>query len=149
MSYCGVCFAYSTNGYHRTQWLCNVVGFPVDAAFERGLPPDVPNPEGVVSVATAADLPLDCELVVLSPETARIVVPTETLVDFVHPERACYFFGADFVFLSEDDLGGRAPDHVVSVPNRSTRENDELYSFVVGAIVLFDRLMRGAIGHVH
>lgn len=142
MSFVGICYAYTSNGYYRTQWLCNVTGFAPSAAYERGLTPDVPNPEGVIAVNTAADLPRDAELVVLSPQTARVIVPTISLDDFEHPERAIYFFGADTIFLSDDDFGGRAPDHVVYVPVASARENDEIYSFVVGAIVLCDRVLR-------
>jgi len=138
----GICYAYANNGYYRTQWLCNVTGFSPSAAYERGLTPDVPNPEGVIACSTAADLPNDCELVVLSPQTARFIQPTGSLFDFVHPTRAVYFFGADTIFLSDDDLGGRDPDHVIYVPNASAREADELYSFVVGAIVLADRRAR-------
>lgn len=138
----GICYAYSPNGYYRTQWLCNVTGFQPSAAWERGLGVDVPNPEGVLPCATAEDLPQDASLVVLSPQTARIVQPTISLFDFVHPERAVYFFGADTIFLSEDDFGSREPDHVVYVPNASSQERDELYSFVVGAIVLSDRQAR-------
>jgi len=140
--FAAICYAYSGNGYHRTQWLCNVTAYALDAAYERGLTPDVPNPEGVIAVATAADLPADCELVVMSPETARYIQPTVTLQEFVHPDRAVYFFGADTIFLSDDDLGGRQPDHVVCAPNVSPRESDELYSFVVGAVVLYDRLVK-------
>lgn len=139
MRFCGLCYGYSTNGYYRTQWLCNVTGFAPDAAYERGLPSDVPNPEGVISVATAEDLPADAELVVMSPATARLVRPTVHLTDFVHPERAVYLFGADTVFLSEDELGARVPDHVVEIPIASARECDEIYSFVAGAITLHDR----------
>lgn len=141
-AFLGICYAYASNGYYRTQWLCNVTAFAIDAAYERGLTHDVANPEGVIPVATAADLPEDCELVVLTPGTARLVKPTISLANFSHPERAVYFFGADTIFLSEDDLGGRRPDYLVSVPNDSDRECDELYSFVVGAIVLHDRSMQ-------
>lgn len=145
-AFCGICYAWVGNSYHRTQWLCNVTAFKLDAAYERGLTSDVPNPEGVIAVDTAADLPTDCELVVMSPETARLIKPTIALPDFTHPERAIYLFGADTIFLSEDELGGRSPDHVVSVPNISAREADELYSFVVGAITLYDRMVRGGYG---
>jgi len=145
-AFAGICYAYTGNGYHRTQWLCNVTAFRLDAAYERGLTPEVANPYGVIAVDTAADLPSDVELVVMSPKTARIVRPTVSLPDFTHPERAVYFFGADTIFLSDDDLGGRVPDHVVSVPNISPRESDELYSFAVGAITLYDRITRGGYG---
>ena len=137
--FCGICYASPPNGYYRTQWLCNVTAFPIDAAYERGMPDGLPNREGVIPVRTAADLPDDCELVVLSPKTARIIQPTASLGGFIHPKRAIYFFGADTTFLSEDELGGRVPDHVLWVPNKSDQECNELYSFVIGAIVLFDR----------
>lgn len=142
MSFVGICYGHNTNGYYRTQWLCNVTGFSPSAAYERGLPLDVPNPEGVLSCLTAADLPLDAELVVLSPKTARIIKPTMSLSEFQHPERAVYFFGKDTVFLSEEELGGRKPDHVVYIPVASGKECDEIYSFVAGAIVLYDRQVR-------
>jgi hypothetical protein len=138
----GICFAYSTHGYYRTQWLCNVTAFAPTLVFERGLPADVPNPDGIVSVNTAEDLPLDHALVVLSPLSARIVQPTVALQDFEHPARAIYLFGPDMTFLSENELGGRAPEHVVYVPVASQRECDEVYSFVIGALVLYDRLTR-------
>lgn len=139
----GICYAHPPNGYYRTQWLCNVTAFKPDAAYERGLPPETPNPYGITFCSTADDLPRDAELVVLSPETARIVRPTVSLPDFTHPTRALYFFGADTIFLSGDDLGRRTPDTVVSVPVQSEQERDELYSFVIGAIVLYDRMVRG------
>jgi hypothetical protein len=138
----GICYAYSTHGYYRTQWLCNVTAFAPTLTFERGLPDDVANPEGIISVRTAEDLPRDHELVVLSPLTARIVRPTIALQDFEHPARAVYLFGSDMTFLSEVELGGRVPDHVVYVPVASQRECDEVYSFVIGALVLYDRSQR-------
>jgi hypothetical protein len=138
----GICYAYSPNGYYRTQWLCNVTGFRPTLAFERDLPAGVANPDGIIAVRTAADLPTDHELVVMSPMTARLVLPSVSLDAFEHPERAIYFFGPDTTFLSGDDLGGRSPDHIVCVPVASERANDELYSFVVAAIVLYDRMKR-------
>ena len=137
----GICYAYSGNAYHRTQWLCNVTGFAPSAAYEHGLPADVPNPESVIRCSGPEDLPDDCDLVVLSPRTARLVSPTIELPDFEHPQRALYFFGADTRFLSPEDYG-RTPNAVVHVPTASDREADELYSFVVGAIVLADRQAR-------
>lgn len=142
MSFVGICFAYDLNGYYRTQWLCNATAFRLDAVYERGLDDEIANPYGVVSVESADDLPLDCELVVLSPRTARLIPGQESLEFFEHPERAIYLFGADTRFLSEEDLGGRRPDHIVYVPNISDDERDELYSFTIGAIVLYDRLMK-------
>lgn len=139
----GFCFAWHPHGYYRTQWLCNVTAFRPDAAYARGVTPEESNREGVIQVETAADLPDDCTLVVLSPKTARLVHPTVALEDFTHPPRAVYFFGSDTTFLSADELGGREPDHVVSVTNLSDQECDELYSFVIGAIVFRDRLVRG------
>ncbi len=138
----GICYTYSTHGYYRTQWLCNVTAFAPTLVFERGLPTDVPNFDGIVSIQSADDLPSDHELVVLSPLSARVVHPTTSLQEFAHPERAVYFFGADTTWLSENELGSRRPDHVVYVPVASQKECDEVYSFVVGAIVLYDRAMR-------
>lgn len=137
----GICFAHTNNGYYRTQWLCNVTGFCVQG-YERNKPRDVPSYNGVIPVHTADDLPDDASFVVCSPHTARLVKPTVELPDFEHPEHVVYFFGADTIFLSADDLGERTPDHVVAIPVGSNREGDEIYSFVAGAIVLYDRLVK-------
>lgn len=138
----GICWAYDKNGYYRTQWLCNVCAFQPDFAYERGLDEMTPNPYGILPCNSIDDIDPSLELVVLSPlATAREVVPTVSLNDFVHPANACYYFGADFVWMSEEELGAR-PRTVVYVPNLSPDPADELYSFVVGAIVLRDRQVK-------
>lgn len=138
----GICFAYDKNGYYRTQWLNMVTCFRPDFAYERGLDEVTPNHHGLLACNSIDDIDPGLELVVMSPlATAREVIPSTSLADFEHPRNACYYFGADFVWLSETELGERSRT-VVYVPNQSPAPADELYSFVVAAIVLHDRMTR-------
>lgn len=138
----GMCFAYDKNGYYRTQWLCNVCAFKPDFAYERGIDEMTPNPYGILPCNNINDIDAGLELVVLSPlHTAREVMPSVSLDDFVHPTNACYYFGADFVWMTQEELGDR-PRTVVYVPNISPKPEDELYSFVVAAMVLRDRQIK-------
>jgi hypothetical protein len=45
-------------------------------------------------------------------------------------------FGNDHTNMSEDYLGTRKPEHLVYIPTETT---DQMYSFMAGAITLWDR----------
>ena len=65
------------------------------------------------------------------------------LEDFTHPDNAIYFFGNDRTCMSDEDFGGRVPDHYIYIP----QSGDDMHSCVAGAIVLYDRyLKRGDFG---
>lgn len=77
----------------------------------------------------------------MSPKNAVYVPGTISIHDFEHPDECCYLFGSDSAHLSIDQLGGREPDHAVYIP---VDTNDTMYSFMAGAITLYDRrLTRG------
>ena len=89
------------------------------------------------SVKTAEDVP--GPMVLMIPENG-VNFPGETpLPEFVHPDECCYMFGADNIHLSEDHLGARLPEHRVYIP---TATKDTMYSFMAGAVTLWDREMK-------
>lgn len=89
-----------------------------------------------ITVKSAEELP--SPLVVMTPKSARYVPGQICLTNFNHPKECCYLFGADNTHLSEDHLGKRQPDHSVFIP---TETSDTMYSFIAGAITLWDRWM--------
>lgn len=90
-------------------------------------------------VKTAAQLPKKTPLVLFSPANARYLPGQVSLLDFTHPKNATYMFGSNCVHLSEDELGGRDPDHVVYIP---TADHHECFDFVAASIALWDRTIR-------
>ena len=149
----GICFEYTLNGYHRTQWLQLVSAFKPDFAYERTGRPvededrkdilDAARVDGTIPVADLTGVPhRDMRLVVLSPQSAREVVPTIALPDFNHPENAMYYFGGDREHTGLEDLESWPKRDVVYIPTLSDREQDEFWSVNVGGIVLYDRMAR-------
>ena len=85
--------------------------------------------------ATAADLPSD-PLVLVVPLTARNFTPTISLVDFTHPDDAVYMFGPNSEHITDADMGGRVPDHIVYIP---TDTIDEMFNYVACMVTLWHR----------
>ena len=71
------------------------------------------------------------DIVFLSPPTSAIKPGTINLKDFTHPASCCYVFGANNGELSSDQ-----PGNVVFIQTDNT---DELFNFMVYAIVAWDR----------
>lgn len=139
----GICYGYTVNGYHRTQWLQLITAFKPDYAWEIGLDQDLPNIEGVQGIQSAGELPPEMDLVVFSPTSARHIIPTISLPDFQFANNQIYMFGPDTECLSETQLGNTTNYTVVSIPTCSDDEKDELFSFQAGAVVLYDKCSRG------
>jgi hypothetical protein len=78
-------------------------------------------------------------LVLLQPQVAKITLPNESLVPFVHPASCVYMFGADRQDFSSVFLGNRQPDNIVYIP---TEGDMEMYSWVAGAVTMYDRLLK-------
>ena len=91
-----------------------------------------------VLVRTAADLPKDQPLVLLSPSAAKYIPGTDPITDFEHPENPVYMFGSNRGHLGEDDMGSRTPDHSVYIPGGCS----DMYDFMAGSVVLYDREMK-------
>lgn len=86
-------------------------------------------------VATAADLP-DDPLVLVVPQSARNFTPTVSLLDFTHPADAVYLFGPNNEHLTDDDMGGRSPDHIIYIPTDTT---DEMFNYVACMVTMWHR----------
>lgn len=82
-----------------------------------------------------ADLP-DGELVLLAPQSSRNFTPTAALPDFIHPEDGVYVFGPNNQHLTDEDVGGREPDHVVYIP---TDTKDEMFAHVAFIVTAWHR----------
>ena len=86
-------------------------------------------------IASAAELPGDRPLVIMTPDDGRHVQATRTLLDFEHPAGGIYLFGHDHLYLDpEDDLGGRTDYQAVSIPSGG----GEIFSYQAAGIVLYD-----------
>lgn len=93
----------------------------------------------IIELGGVAELP-DLPIVLVSPSSAQYLPGTESLVGFTHPGDCIYLFGASNRVLTEDDLQGRAPVARVYVPAVG---GTELFAHVAGAMVLWDREMKG------
>lgn len=138
-----LCFCYLHSGWELNQWGYLVASFPVDEVFVIGNKDA--DMQGILKQSTliesAEELP-DAELIVAAPRKGRFVQGSVDLKTFNHPEDAIYLFGLDHVNLSEDELGGRTPDHMVYI---DAEDKWELYAHVAAAIFLYDRKVK-AIG---
>ena len=134
-----VCLVSESGSHWEQQWSYLLSHFTprniyiVGNELERAVKPF----SHYIHVASAQSVP--SELVLLAPQSGRYVQGTESLVTFEHPEDCCCMFGNDHTNMSEDFLGPRVPDHCVYIP---TDTNDQMYSFMAGAITLYDRLIK-------
>ena len=138
----GICFRHN-RGVIQTQWsyLCSM--YNITLKWER-MCGDEPSEKGVIQIETAADLPKEPALVLVSPKTGRYLPGEVDLKDFKHPENAIYMFGGDKITLSEEELGGRKPDYIVYIPQAT---EFDIHSPIAAGIVLYDRhIKRGIFG---
>lgn len=143
----GVCIRYESE-FDYNQWLGVLSPFKCSEIYVRDADDEINGfkPKGI-AVNSAADLPSDRPLVVISPYNSRGVQGDVSLVDFEHPENAIYVFGPnkehnnvighnDLLTL-EDDMGGREPDYSVFIPTFGN-----MYSYVCGSVVLYDLMVK-------
>lgn len=79
----------------------------------------------------------DSDVVVLAPPNGRHVRGEISLVEFDHPEHALYVIGPDGEHLTADRI--EVDYQAVYVPTDTV---DEMYSWVVWAVVAWDRRMK-------
>ncbi len=129
------------NGTYQTQWDYILSSFPPDKLIVFGDAVDAPSTNVFSRLdATYADS-LNGQrgtLVVLAPDNGQYVQGDESLVDFVHPDDAIYYFGSDKSPLGPKEVG-RPPDHRVFIP---TASKDDLFSWQAYAMVAWDRLVK-------
>lgn len=134
-----VCICYSGVSGFQDQWDYVLSHFQADRLYLIGADPNGLQDTNVVGratrIATAEELP-NLPLVIMAAENGRYVSGDASLGSFAHPEDCIYLFGADNSNLSEDELGDRPPDHKVYIRTDSI---DDMYSWVAGAITLYDR----------
>ena len=134
----GVCFSVSTVAFQQ-QWdyvLCN---FEPDEIYVLGELPDATTlNKKCTNITTADDFP-DVPLVLLAPDNGRYIQGTTSLDEFTHPEDCIYMYGSDALYMNEEFLGKRKPDHIVYI---DTDTKDDMYSFVSYGVVMYDRRVK-------
>ena len=76
--------------------------------------------------------------VLLAPQSGQAYKGQQNLVDFEHPENACYVFGSNHKHVTEEVVGCE-PDHRVFIP---TATQDEMHSYVAYAVTMYDRKVK-------
>ena len=133
-----VCIVSDPGQTWEQQWSYVLSHFEIRDVYHIGpLDPRVRPFRDAIEIASAEELP--GTLVVLAPTNGRYFQGEESLHDFEHPEECVYLFGSDHRPLSEDQMGSRVPDHLVYIP---TATADTCYSFVAGAMALYDRELK-------
>ena len=134
-----VCLVPSSGQNWEQQWSYVLSHFSPRRLYTVGeVDPRVRPFRGLEVVNSAADLP-ETPLVLMSPRNAQYIKGRTPLGEFRHPDECVYMFGSDAAHLNADHLGGRTPEHLVYIP---TDTPDTMYSFMAGAITLYDRMMR-------
>ena len=129
------------NGTYQTQWDYILSSFPPDRLIVFGNPDDAPSTNVFSRLEATYAESLNGQgdtLVVMAPDNGQYVQGDESLVDFVHPEDAIYYFGGDKSHLGLKQIG-RPPDHRVFIP---TASKDDLFSWQAYAMVAWDRMMK-------
>lgn len=93
----------------------------------------------MIEVAGVSELP-DLPLVVVTPEGARHLPGEQSLIGFAHPAECVYLFGSSNSTLDAAALQGRTPVARIFIPSV---DGTELFAHVAGAMVLWDREMKG------
>jgi hypothetical protein len=131
-----VCIVSSQEAHWEQQWSYLLSHFKprdiyvIGAELERRVKPFT----DYIHIQTAEEI--KNTLVLLAPQSGRYVQGEVSLRGFPHPQDCCYMFGNDHTNMSEDYLGTRKPEHLVYIPTETT---DQMYSFMAGAITLWDR----------
>ena len=87
------------------------------------------------------DLPSDYSIVLLAPTNGANIQGDTSLVDFVHPANAVYWFGSDANHIDDEVFANRAPDSKVFIPTDSV---DQMYADSAWAVVAWDRRCKEA-----
>jgi hypothetical protein len=139
-----VAFHFTEDENTIKQWEYVLSHFEADYLYCVGGQPPVSDVLSKAACIQSGDeLPLDIPVILLAPINGLYVQGNVSLVDFDHPEDACYWFGSDFLHFDPELLGGRQPDHTVYVP---VDTKDQMFSHVVWAVVAWDRRQKGARG---
>lgn len=78
----------------------------------------------------------DAPIVIVAPLSSRNFPPTKSLLDFTHPDDAIYLFGPNNQHVTEEDLAGRKPQHIIHIP---TDTKDEMFNYMAYLITAWHR----------
>jgi len=114
-------------------WVTVLSGFPGVQVFSVGTPPDWWAGHKTVRDAIPIE-ETDSPIVIVSPEGARKLPGTVSLVDYTHLDDVIYLFGGDHSILTTELSYADS----LYIPS----DGAEFYSHVAGAIVLYDRMLK-------
>jgi len=135
----GVCFHCEKNHKFQDLWSFAFSNFGVEDVWEIGQEDDMRVYQNPIPVRSAADLPDDRPLVVLSPRDAECIKGEVSLRQYDHEDdNTIFLFGRSHGVITEETLGGRKPDAVVYIPTVA----HEMYAFCAAYIVLYDRFVK-------
>jgi hypothetical protein len=133
-----LCLVWQDDELWHDQWTYVCRNFGVDRVYflQAG-----PKAKGFRSISCKAiddlaELPKGKRPVLMASEHGRHFFGETSLQDFEHSENDVFIIGHDHQFLTPPDLAGTAIDHYVYVP---TATDDETFSWVCGAVLLWDR----------
>jgi len=136
-----VCVSYES-GKVMQYWdqLLTNFGIPAESVWIRNLPSNITNLySGKYDQLYDVTKIKNKQMVVLAPPNGLYIQGVESLVDFIHPENALYFFGSDHVYLEEEEYGGLIPNNYVYIPQH---DRHDMYSFCAASCVFYDRLVK-------
>lgn len=138
----GICIKFDPayNSLTRDQYYEMAKAFPDLVIFERGIPRlEKDNYCGypITRVDNADDLPTEPTLVVMASQVGRHLKGEISLMDYVHPENAIYYFGDDHSHFTQEQIGITTKYDSVYIP-----VPHNLWSGQAVAITLYDRLIK-------
>lgn len=133
-----ICLIASSGEHWEKQWSYVLSNFEPQQLYIIGdASLDIRPFRGHRIISTADELPVP--LIVMSPFNAVQYPGRTALPSFQHPPYGCYLFGSDNTHLTSDQMGTRVPEDLVYIP---TNTKDNMYSFIAGAITLYDRRVK-------
>ena len=131
-----VCLVATSGQHWEQQWSFVLSNFAPDKLYIIGEVDRKVRPfRDHISIESAKDIE---NLVLMMPDNGTHFQGNQSLVGFEHPEDCCYMFGSDRQILQPEQVG-KEPDAIVYVP---TSTNDTMYSFIAGAVTLYDRKVK-------
>jgi hypothetical protein len=138
-----ICIEYKDYLRHKGQWNYAIMNFPVETLFVHGCGEQLALrgrvAEDAVYVDSLKELPTDHTLVLLAPEKCPDIKGEEPLTEFVHPEKAVYYFGSNDRATLPEHFAGRAHDHSVYIDLAAHRD---MWSWMAWAIVAYDQITK-------
>ena len=133
----GVALHLPLNETQLRQWEYVLCHFRPDEVYLVGSE----RPEGIAYrratlIRDSNDLPADVPIVLMAPQSGRVIPGNESLDTFCHPDDAIYWFGPDTSEHMNDAYLPRRADCKVYIPTDTV---DQMFAHVACAVTLWDR----------